>query len=104
MDVNDLCPTCGAPLLLDRENVPAPHYGRLVCNLGHYSQWAPAPMTFERAAAFIMPFGKYRGARLDAIPKDYLCWARENLDNQSIVRAIAAYLDAPLPGQQELFP
>lgn len=44
------------------------------------------PVDFERAANFVMPFGKHKGKRLTEIPKDYLRWFMENTDNQKMAK------------------
>lgn len=37
---------------------------------------------------FIMPFGKYHGAKLKQIPKSYLQWAIENMNSPDVVKNI----------------
>lgn len=65
-------------------------------------------MTFKDAQSFTMPFGKYKGRKLEAIAVDdvglqYLDWLRgERKDDGSPLNvALAAYLDDPAI-QQEL--
>jgi uncharacterized protein (DUF3820 family) len=94
------CVQCGSRLTLDTENVPAPHYGRVVCLLGHFVRWAAHPMTYGRAAQFVMPFGKYRGstlAEIDRADHPYLVWAAHEISSPSVKRAIICFVSGPDP-------
>lgn len=42
---------------------------------------------------FIMPFGKYHGAKLKAIPRGYLQWAIENMNSPDVVKNIKQALE-----------
>ncbi len=97
--MNDLCPQCGDPLELVTENVPKPHYGAMVCRkCDVWQKWIAAPMTWEKARTYQMPFGKYRNQTIDQIgqrDREYLAWAAANLTKGSITRAIKCYLAGP---------
>lgn len=41
----------------------------------------------ENARAFRMPFGKYKGLRMDALPKKYIEWCSLNLKGSIQMRA-----------------
>ena len=70
-----------------------------------------APWTLERAQAFEMPYGKYKGRLMTAIPRDYLGWLVANLEDGKGPKIAAALIleqppkpknpIQPLPGQQE---
>src|SRR2546430_2563844 len=83
---------------IQREGVPAPHYGRVLCTAcGAQVGWEPAPMTPERAASFRLPMGKHRLKTLAAIDEGgdraYLEWAVMTWTNPGVVRALRAYLE-----------
>lgn len=89
------CPRCGSANLVESP-APPPHHARRECgDCGAFLGWAETPMTFERAAAFVMPFGAHGGERLDQIPRDYLTWARDNIRKPTIHRAIVRFLEGP---------
>jgi hypothetical protein len=77
---------------------PQPHYGKLGCSTcalagrKSFIRWVAAPMTPARAAAFRMPFGRYGGQILATIPTDDLVWMRDNIDSNSIHRAVVVHL------------
>ena len=57
-------------------------------------------MTFKEAAAFVMPFGKYKSSTLDSIASTdegllYLDYMRGELSDGPALRAISVYLDDP---------
>ena len=59
-------------------------------------------MTYKEAAAFMMPFGKYKGETLDGIALSdnglgYLDWLRGEREGKRypLDEALAAYLDDP---------
>jgi hypothetical protein len=59
----------------------------------------PQPWTLERAEAFVMPFGKYRGFTIGAIGRTnrgYLEWVASTLDRgmQKAARIYLAHLRA----------
>ena len=35
----------------------------------------------QEAEEFVMPYGKYKGKRLDEVPTDYLLWLAENVSD-----------------------
>ncbi len=55
-------------------DVKGPHTG-IYCSLCKaWLRWEAKPVDRDRAIAFKMPFGKYRGIALSEIPNDYLAW------------------------------
>jgi uncharacterized protein (DUF3820 family) len=52
-------------------------------------------MIFKDAAAFRLPFGKYRGQTLDQIPLDYLDWLNGRELYPDTRRALDTYLADP---------
>jgi hypothetical protein len=58
-------------------------------------------MTAERAAAFVMPYGKHRGRSLLAIDaaghRGYLRWIEDTFHDGSIRRAVVHYLETHSP-------
>lgn len=55
----------------------------------------PATMTDERAAAFSMPFGKYKGltlAEIDRKDASYLNWLKDNVEPGSVARAVEHFI------------
>lgn len=92
------CPYCGSAdlgeVLCDP---PRPHHSRIVCRAcGRNLGWGVAPMTYDRAAAFVMPFGKHAGLTLAEIDgagqRSYLEWLRSASPKPNIMRALDAYL------------
>lgn len=85
-----ICPRCNEEAELITEGVPAPHVGTWVCRQGHFCGWVARAWTPERAAAFVMPIGKYKGWTLQRIldggDREYLAWAARNLEG-GIARA-----------------
>lgn len=98
MTAGDSCLQCGQPLALSTEDIPKPHYGRLVCAHGHHAAWVAAPMTYERSRGYVMPIGKYRGKTIaeigDEMDPSYLQWAANNMP-KSIARAIERFAAGP---------
>ena len=95
------CPKCGQPTLLERSSIPWPYFDRRVCRVGHFVCWVQIPSTLDRARAFIMPFGRFRGMRFEEIEKQeggptYLRNFEEFSDATTIVRLLRLYL-ADLP-------
>ena len=80
------CPQCGATktreILLDG----GPHRARLVCDAcGRWIKFLPAEWTLERAQAFRLEFGKYRGLTIGEVARraaghHYLRWMAETLE------------------------
>ena len=79
-DRPDACPRCDSTGVVTVRTEAGPHHGKLLCaGCRKFRGWAPAPMTPERANAFVLPFGRIRGERLDAVAagadgRDYLRW------------------------------
>jgi hypothetical protein len=93
------CPHCRSTGLVESPAEP-PHFARLDCgDCGRWLRWVGAPMTFDRAAAFVMPFGKHAGKTLAEIPRDYLLWGLEKINRPSIRRAIERFLEGPDRGE-----
>ncbi len=94
----ETCPRCGSPRIFTMRCTEGPHYAQTGCSdcaaAGRRShiRWEEAPMTPERAAAFVMPFGKHRGTALHAVPVDYLQWLAARLDDGAVRRAIEEHL------------
>jgi len=80
------CKSCGAESIEITANVPAPHHSRIECSsCGRFLGWGKAPWTFERAAAFKIGFGKWRGKALSEIDEEkdgrsWIEWGVKNLD------------------------
>jgi hypothetical protein len=87
------CPKCGSKKQVVERCSDGPHYGKLVCGrCGHFLGWAPSPMTLERAQAFVMPLGRFKGKTLRRIAKHdegrrYLRWL---LDEEWVTSNISA--------------
>lgn len=57
--------------------------------------------TFEEASAYIIPFGKHKGERVEDVPLRYLDWAIGEWDaGRPVTRAIAVYLKHPSIARQ----
>ena len=78
---------------------PSPHYARVFCSACKRTQgYDQAPMTPERAAAFVMPGGKHAGKTLAAINEapggaGYLAWLADRADGTGPSGAAAAFLE-----------
>jgi uncharacterized protein (DUF3820 family) len=96
----DACRHCGSLALFTvRCESPSPHYARTGCRAcGRFLRWEPAPMTPERAAGFVMPFGKHQGKTLGELAetpsgRSYLEWLRiQDRIGGSMHKAIDAVL------------
>lgn len=60
------------------------HVGLYCIGCGKWWKWEAQPITRERAAAFVLPFGKHKGKKLAEVPRDYLEWAAHKMDNARI--------------------
>lgn len=88
------CPSCGVDLHIAlhvaKDEQPQPQRRRQDGSL------EPAPMTPERAEAFTMPFGKFKGLSLAQIDadghRDYLEWGARQWD-RTLGRAVVGYLE-----------
>jgi uncharacterized protein (DUF3820 family) len=93
--VFDDCRYCGSTDLLTVLCVPpTPHYARTGCkSCGRNLGWEPAPMTVERARAFVMPFGKHAGKTLPEVPREYLGFlVREGIGREGTRRVVEFFL------------
>ena len=107
---SDLCPHCGSSVVVSND-VPPPHYAKRECigvdhhNLGYVEgEW-----TLERALAWVMPFGKYRGKPMSQIDRHYLEWIVKEFEPDKSARKAAELVLTmppkaknaiqPLPGQ-----
>jgi hypothetical protein len=52
----------------------------------------PHKVTRDSAADFTLYFGKYKGQKISAVPKDYLDWALKNLTDDKIKKKIEVFL------------
>lgn len=79
------CTRCGGTDLYVVECGVGPHHSRTYCRPCQIPLWYnPAPWTLERARAFVMPIGQFKGfdlATLASNPRglSYLRWGAENL-------------------------
>ena len=85
----DTCWRCGGAARLD-PTYCGKHWGKLICSAcGRWVSWARPPMTEERAAAFRMPWGKYRNstlAELAEVDVAYLRWLATECESNGIRR------------------
>lgn len=97
------CPRCGSERLATTPMGPgSPHHARTDClDCGRFVRWEAAPMDAQRAADFVLPFGKHRGRTLEQIAADeegrrYLHWlgAQDGIKG-SVRRAIECHLAHP---------
>jgi uncharacterized protein (DUF3820 family) len=71
-----------------------PHHARAIClDCDRTLGWVPAPMTDERARAFVMPFGKYKGTTIGEIldqpdGERYLRWLHGQSPEGPLGRAL----------------
>lgn len=99
-DTITTCAYCGSANLFSVIlEPPSPHYARLGCRDCQRSLgFEPAPMTAERAAAFVLPFGKYSGMAVGKVAasaegRRYLRWlADQDGIRATIRRAIEFHL------------
>jgi hypothetical protein len=85
------CAGCGSTRLHEVKCNP-PHHARLDCldclDCGRRGSFKPSPWSLDRARAFMMPFGKFKGRTIGELAKNnqgrsYLKWAAENLDGNA---------------------
>jgi uncharacterized protein (DUF3820 family) len=92
----ETCPYCQGTRLFSVRCLVGPHYSRLGCSdCGRHIKYEAAPWTMERARAFVMPFGKFKGRTVGALADDkqarsYLAWAADNLDGNAGTAAAVA--------------
>jgi superfamily II DNA or RNA helicase len=53
----------------------------------------------KKGGEYIMRIGKYHGAALKTIPKDYLQWAKKNMNDQLLQQNLAEYFQEESPRQ-----
>ena len=61
---------------------------RICFKCGQENQYIEQEISLVEAKNSLMPFGKWAGYKLSEIPRDYLIWAKQNLDNKNIKRKI----------------
>ena len=69
--------------------VPGPAEGKpfdeLRClDCGRHVRWIGRDIPFDKAVAFVLPFGKYAGRRLGSVPEYYLRWLTKNATKRSV--------------------
>lgn len=106
----DRCPYCQSVKLATTFcEPPSHHYARTDCvDCGRFLRWEPTPMTDERAANFMLPFGEHRDRSLEAIGSSakglsYLRWLLTNpwmSQHRGVARAVEHYLAHVAPGRE----
>jgi uncharacterized protein (DUF3820 family) len=92
-DRQEACSRCGGRDLVEVPCDRGPHYRRLICReCQRHVRFVPAPWTIERARAFRMPWGKYRGQRVgdlvgSAEGRSYLHWLARKVDGNAALAA-----------------
>lgn len=77
-----VCPECGSSIV--EVDAPPPHYAKREC-IGvdhHFHGWVETPWTLERAAQFVLPFGKHKGATMERVAEadyGYVQWLAANV-------------------------
>lgn len=66
------CPHCDSPDLFTRPK--SPHLGLYCRDCGKWIKWVS-----QNNPIAIMPFGKYKGTKIEELPQDYLNWILENI-------------------------
>ena len=88
--------TCTHPTVTVELTPQGPNYGRRVCSVcGSFRGWEPKPMTRERAAEMVLPFGKHSGTKLGEVPRDYLEWMARGFSIERYRQAARCLLEAP---------
>lgn len=106
-DAADLCRYCNSPNLLTVRCESGPFYARTGCrDCGRFLRWEPAPMTYARACAFVLPFGKHAGESLAQVGETaegrrYLLWLADQDLKPTLQRAIDCYLAGEEPPTRE---
>lgn len=83
------CRFCGSRNLFEVRCESGPHYARIGCaECGRNQGFLPKPWTPERAAAFTLPFGKFRGKTVGELAKSddglrYLAWLADNVEGNA---------------------
>lgn len=92
------CQRCGSDKT--EERAKPPHVGLYCAGCGAHLGWVPQPITIERARAFVMPFGKYKGLKLTELPLDYLSWLADNCETARVNEMAKLLRKAPLVPKQ----
>jgi hypothetical protein len=58
------CPRCGSPDVITTRCTSGPHWAAVRCCTCAWTTWAKKPWSTERARAFTLYFGRFRGAKL----------------------------------------
>ncbi len=83
----DACPTCAGETYIERKGKHIGWY----CDVCGWIKWLP-----QKAEAFIMPFGKYKGKTLQEIKDgdyEYLEWALKNIVDRHINKKIKEVIE-----------
>ncbi len=79
-----ICPRCKSQRLVQGPTEGKP-YDELRClNCGRHVRWIGRDIAFDKALAFVLPFGKYKGRRLGSVPEYYLRWLPKNASKRSV--------------------
>jgi uncharacterized protein (DUF3820 family) len=96
------CGRCGSPNLNVVRCTSGMHYASIRCTECGAVTWAKKPWTLERALAWVLPFGKYRGRKLADLTgtdegRGYLGWlATRDAGNASIAaRLLVDHVENP---------
>lgn len=93
-----LCGTCQIECVVETRGVPSPHTGEYVCpRCGEFRGWVRAEWTIERARAFVMPIGRYKGQTVEQIAehdREWLEWAARTLQQRGPRAACQTFLNA----------
>jgi transcription elongation factor Elf1 len=97
-----LCPYCGSSKLFERSLDRSSHYAETSCrDCGRHLKFNHGPWSLERALAFELPFGKYRGFKIGELLKtgkgrSYLVWISSNVSGNAGTAARIALSTDPV--------
>jgi hypothetical protein len=79
------CPHCASSETIFARCTEGLHYGKIRCPGCGWTTFAKTPWTLERARAFKLYFGRYRGRKLGALAsteegRGYLAWLAANVE------------------------